>query len=248
MLVLGTVGYIYATGGRYVTTENAYVKAEIVTISANVDGQVTEVLVGDNQRVERDQALFQIDPRPFQMALAAAQAEVANVRQRIASLRARYDQGLMEVAAAEERMRYLKVAHVRQQQLLDKGHGTQARFDESEHDFAMAQRRLRVAQETNRMVLAELGGSADPVVERHPLYLSAQAKVERAALDLAYASVSAPISGTLSNVNLETGEYVEAGDPLFALVAVDAPWGRGEPQGSPAHPCSGRPAGPGGDR
>ena len=182
------------------------------------------MLVGDNEHVERGQPLFQIDPRPFQLALAAAEAELANVRQRIASLRAQFDQGTMETAAAQERIRYLQLAHTRQQQLLTKGHGTQARFDETEHALEMSRRRLSVVRETNRMVLAELGGGPDLPVEQHPLYLRAQAQQARARLDLSYASVTAPLSGTLSKVALEPGEYVEAGDALLALVAIEAPW------------------------
>ncbi len=224
LLALGTAAYVYATGGRYVTTENAYVKAENETISANVDGQVTHVLVNDNQQVVKGDLLFTLDPRPFEMALAAATAELASVRQRIDSLRAHYQQGRMEIAAAEERIRYLKVQHERQQQLLSKGVGTQAKFDETEHGLAMARRQLSVLQETNRMVLADLGGGADLPVGQHPLYLRAEANRERAELDLAYAAIHAPVDGTLSNVTLEAGEYVEAGDPLFALVSIDEPW------------------------
>ncbi len=218
------VGYLYATGGRYETTENAYVKAKIITISSNVDGQVTDVLVADNQRVEKGDPLFSIDPRPFEMALAAAEAERASVAQRVQSLRAHYRQGLKEIAAARERIRFLEVEHKRQLQLSSKGFGTQAKFDASEHDLAMARRRVEVLQETNRMVLADLGGGTDLPLEVHPLYLRADADRRRAELDLSYSGIYAPASGTLSNVTLEPGEYIEAGDSLFALVTSGEPW------------------------
>ena len=224
VLVVAAVSYVYTTGGRYVSTENAYVKAEIITVSANVDGQVVRVMARDNQRVEAGDLLFDLDPRPFETAIAAAEAELAHVRQKISSLRAHYREGQMEVAAAQERIRYLEIAHQRQQQLLAKGHGTQVRFDETEHSLAMARRRLAVVQENNAMVLADLGGNPDLQVERHPLFMKAEASLARATLDLDYASVSAPEDGTLSNVTLQTGEYVEAGDPLFALVTIDQPW------------------------
>lgn len=224
VLVLGVAGYYYAKGGRYVTTENAFVKAEIVTISANLDGQITEVLVADNQPVEAGAPLFRIDPRPFEMALAAAEAELATAQQRTDALRAQYRQGVVEVTSAKERIRYLEVAHDRQQRLLKAGHGTKARFEETEHALRTARQRLIAVQETNLMVLAELGGKVDLPAERHPRYLHALAKVERAKLDLSYATINAPVSGTASNVTLQKGEYVEAGDPLFALVAVEAPW------------------------
>ena len=182
------------------------------------------MLAQDNQPIRAGDVLFDLDPRPFETAVAAAEAELANVRQRVASLRAHYRESRMEIAAAEERIRYLEVAHERQRKLLAKGHGTQARFDETEHSLAMARRRLAVVQETNAMVVADLGGSPDMPVERHPLFLRAEAALIRASLDLDYATIRAPSDGILSNVKLEAGEYVEAGDPLFALVTIDQPW------------------------
>lgn len=224
VLILVGAFYMYATGGRYIATENAYVKAEIITISSNVDGQVAEVLVADNQRVEIGDPLFKLDPRPFELALAAAEAEVLNVHQRIASLRAHYRQGKMEIEAAQERIRYLNVSRQRQDKLLEKGVGTQANFDKAEHDLRLSKRRLNVVRETNEMVLADLGGSADMAVEKHPMFLRADAQRKRAALNLDYAFIKAPQTGTLSKVTLETGEYIEAGDALFALVTIDKPW------------------------
>jgi membrane fusion protein (multidrug efflux system) len=74
------------------------------------------------------------------------------------------------------------------------------------------------------MVLAELGGKLDAPIKRHPLYLQAKARRDRAALDLAHTAAYAPVAGVLSAVALETGEYVEAGDLVFALIATGDPW------------------------
>lgn len=216
--------YIYANGGRYIETENAYVKSEIVTLSANVDGQVVEVYVDDNQAVERGQLLFRLDPRPFEIALSAAEADLRNAVQQIEALRAHYRQGREELAVARERIRFLEGEYARESQLLKKKVGTQARYDRAQHDLFLARRHLSVAEETNRMILAELGGDPEAPLEAHPLYLKARSEMERAELNLSYASISAPISGTLSSVTLESGEYIEAGDPLFALVSSQEPW------------------------
>ena len=115
--------YYYAIGGRYVTAENAYVKADIINISPDIDGRVARVLVSDNQPVDDGQLLFEIDPEPYEIALAAAEAEIAAVRQRVASLRAHYREGELEVAAADERIRFLTIEYERQQQLESKGIG-----------------------------------------------------------------------------------------------------------------------------
>ena len=224
LLVLAAAGYLYETGGRFVTTENAYVKAEIVTISPAVEGRVTVVEVRDNQEVAAGAPLFSLDPRPFEIALAAAEAERESVAQRIAALRASYRQGDNEIHAIRERIRYLDLVRERQRQLRAKGVGTQVKLEEAEHDLAMARRRLNVLEEANGMVLADLGGSLDLPLESHPLYLRAAAAVDQAALDLAYSQVQAPAAGTLSNVTLQQGEYVEIGDPLLALVTSDQPW------------------------
>ena len=146
------------------------------------------------------------------------------MRQRLDALAAQYRQGLAEIAAAEENIRYLKLEYERQQSLEADGIGARTKLEEAEHELAMARRDVDMLTEQNLMVLAEMGGSADLPAEAHPLYLAALAARDRAALDLAHTLVAAPIGGTLSQVGLEAGEYIEAGDPVFALVATGAPW------------------------
>ncbi len=224
LLIVSAVFYLYATGGRHVTTENAYVKADVVTVSTNVDGQVAQVFVRDNQVVEAGEPLFALDPRPFGIAVEAARAELAAASTRVASLGAQYDQKQMEIAAAQERIRYFELAHERQQNLLDEGVGTRARFDETEHELALSRRGLSVAEQANSMVIAELGGDPEAPIEDHPLYLKAKAELARAELNLEYATVLATKPGVLSRVTLEPGEHVEAGDALFALVVSGETW------------------------
>jgi membrane fusion protein (multidrug efflux system) len=88
LLALGVGAVVYLKGGRSVDTENAYVKADKVPVSAEISGVVTEVLVQDNQRVEAGQALFRIDTAPFQVAASKAEARLAQVRQEHAETQA----------------------------------------------------------------------------------------------------------------------------------------------------------------
>ena len=223
-VVLGIGGYMYAKGGRYISTENAYVKADIVHISTNIDGLVTEVFGIENRSVAKGDPLFAIDPRPYEKALAGAEADLASARQQIESLRARYRQGEVAITAAQEQVRYLKKEYERQEELLQKGHGTQARFDETQHDLNMAKRQLASAREDNQSVLAELAGEPDINAEHHPLYLRADAARQTAELNLSYTRINAPASGILTNVSLEPGEYVEKGQALLAIVATEDLW------------------------
>ncbi len=224
LVVIAGAVYFYATGGRYVTTENAYVKAEIIGISPEIDGRVSAVSVVDNQFVETGALLFEIDRAPFEIELAAAEAELNNVLQHIAALRAHYLEGQMQLVAAAELVRYLALEYERQEQLQTKGIGARAKYEAAEHGLAMAHREIAVIEERNRIVVAELAGDPDQPAERHPLFQLALAARDRAALDLERTRVHAPASGYLSNVVLEAGEHIQAGEPVFALVASGNPW------------------------
>ncbi len=222
--VLVVAAWLYASGGRYVTAENAYVKAEIIHIGSEIDGRVSEVYVRDYQSVEEGQLLFEIDPAPFGIALAAAEADLQNIKHRLQSLAAEYRQGEAAINVARERVRFLTLEYERQVSLEADGIGARAKLEEAEHDLAMARREIDVLTQQNDMVLAQMGGSPDLPPEVHPLYMSALAARDRAALDLSHTLVIAPVGGLLSDVGLEGGEYVEAGEPVFALVANGAPW------------------------
>jgi membrane fusion protein (multidrug efflux system) len=81
---------VYLRGGRYVETDNAYVKADKVPVSAEVSGPIKEVLVLENQPVAAGQVLFRIDAAPFQVAVARAEAKLAQVRTDLAATKASF--------------------------------------------------------------------------------------------------------------------------------------------------------------
>ena len=216
--------YVYLVDSRYVSTDNAYVKTDIAAISPEVDGRVAKVLIDNNQMITIGDILFKIDRRPFEIAFAEAEAELASARQRIEAIRALYHQGRLEIVASDERTRFLKKIFDRQKQLKSKGFAAGETFEQAEHELAMARQNANVAKQRNTKVLAELSGDPQMPVEQHPLYLSARAKREQAALDLDRTVVRAPITGLASNVTLIAGEYVEAGEPVMALVGTERLW------------------------
>ena len=214
----------YLAGGRYVTAENAYVKTDIVNIGSEVDGRVVAVHVDDHEAVAPGQPLFRIDDEPFAIAVATAEAAMAAARQDVQSLRARYRQGEARIRAAQESVRYLAVEHRRQEMLVAEGAGAQVRLDAAAHELATAEHELAVLREQNDVVLVELGGSLQAPVEDQPAFRTALAMHQEAMLDLSRTLVTAPAAGVLSQVALQAGEYVEAGTPVFALVATADPW------------------------
>lgn len=222
-LVIGGV-FVYASGGRYVSSENAYVKADIVQIAPEIDGRVAEVLVRENQPVKRDQVLFRLDPRPFKIALAQAEAELLSVRHKVASLQASYQQALTEIESTNEQVRYLQLEVDRQGKLKTTGFSASSKQEKAEHELEMAKRSVVSRRQRINMVLAELGGDPQLPAEKHPLFLAALAKRDRAALDLERTEIRSPADGHLSKVTLQGGEHLEAGQPVFAVVRTGDYW------------------------
>ncbi len=223
VLILAGI-YNYALSGGVVSTENAYVRADIVAISPEINGRVVKVLVDDNQYVEPGQLLFQIDPEPFKIELEASVAELGMVRQEVDSLRAQYSENEASIRNAAERVRYLKTERNRQTKLAAAGLGSQVGLAKAEHDLETARQQANVLKQRKVKVIVELGGSLNLPVEQHPRYLRAMSAKNRAELELKRTEVRAPATGYLGNVTLEPGEQVEVGDTVFPLVTSDDPW------------------------
>lgn len=209
---------------RWVTTENAYVKANVVAISADVSGRVIEVAVKENQRVNRGQLLFRLDPRPFEIDVENRRAELAGVRAEIESKRAEYRSELQSAREAQEKVRYLEGEVARQRQLTQRGVGTAVKMDEVEHQLELSRRGLETANGEAQMILAELGGNANIRAEQHPKFQAKLAELDKAELDFERTSILAPSNGIVGNVKLQLGEYVRSGTAMFSLVQTDAPW------------------------
>lgn len=216
--------YIYAVGGREVATDNAYVKANIVPISAAVGGNVIEVLAGDNQPVEADAILFRIDPEPFRIAVAGAQAQMDVVRTDVQSLRAEYRATLQEAAETRSRIDFLLKQLARQEYLKEKGMSRGDTYDEAHHNVEAARRRLDSIREKTNRVLAGLSGDPNLPAERHPRFAEARAAFDAAVLELSRTEIRAPVAGVVSNMTLRTGEFVQKGAPLFSLIESGPPW------------------------
>jgi membrane fusion protein (multidrug efflux system) len=216
--------YYYAEGGGRAETDNAYVKAHLIAVSAEVAGRVVEVAVADNQETQAGQLLFRIDPAPFEVAVARADAQLANVRTEVETLRAEHRVALAEAAEAEERIRFLGVQLERQRRLRERGMVREEVYDEARYNLDAARARLVSVRERVARVLAGLGGDPRLPSARHPRVLEAQAERDATALELARTRVHAPVTGTVSNLRLQPGEHVARGTPVFSLVQSGPRW------------------------
>ena len=216
--------YWYATTGRYVSTENAYVKADMVAISPEVDGRVIAVGVAENQFVRQGDVLFRLDPEPFQIALDMAEAKMLAVRNDIEGWRAEFRQIEAEIEEARERVQFYAQQAERQRELQGRGISTEVKLEEAEIDLMGAQQRAAAQQEKLRTVLAKLGGDPASAAELHPLYRQAEAERDMAALNLGHAVVRAPVDGMVSRMRLQPGEWLEEGEAAFSVINPATTW------------------------
>jgi membrane fusion protein (multidrug efflux system) len=216
--------YIYATGGQDVETDNAYVKANIVPISAAVTGRVIEVLAHDNQEVEPGTVLFRLDPEPYQIAINGAKARMDVIRTEVQSMRAEYRATLQEAAEARSRIDFLEKQLVRQEYLKEKGMTRGDTYDEARQAVLGAKSRLENIRERTNRVLANLSGDPNLPPEQSPRYAEARAAHDAANLDMTRSRIKAPFRGVVTNLKLQVGEYVEKGAPMFSLIESGPPW------------------------
>jgi len=233
MVVLAGGLFTYTTGGRYVSTDNAYVHAGKLTVATDVSGIVAGVAVKESQKVEKGQVLFTLDQEPFKIALAGAEANLGTVRNQLVTLQATYRQKQAQVAQARTDAAFYETSFQRQQDLLKRGVAAQATFDQAKHDLDASRERVTMAQNDAAATLAQLGGNVDAPIEQNPNFLAAQAQVDKARRDLSRTTVTAPIPGIVTNVDaLQVGEYLPAAQAAFSLVSSTDVWIEANPKES----------------
>ncbi len=211
-------------GGRYISTENAYVKADIVQVSSEVAGRVIDVLAKDHTHVKKGDVLLKVDQEPFMLALAKADAELDQTRATVAAYRAQYAEAAAELKESQTRIGFFDAQFDRQRQLSSKGVGAAFRFEEADSNASAARDRVSLARQKVQRILASLNGDPDIDTDKHPLVREKAASRDRAKFDLANTVIKASVSGTAVNMKLLPGEQIKLATPLFAIVSDAQPW------------------------
>jgi membrane fusion protein (multidrug efflux system) len=216
--------YVYVTGQRYVSSENAFVKANKIAISPEVSGKVLTVDVQEHQPVHEGQVLFQIDDESYRIKQAEAYAALQKIRNDVESLRANYHVKQAELKLARDDFKYFDRTFQRREQLRSRGNVSEESFDQARRSRNSAQQNIIILQREIQQILAGLNGNANLKVEDYPAYLQAQAEYDQASLDLQHTVVRAPTSGRISKITLEPGEFVKSEEPLFAIISDKSVW------------------------
>ena len=216
--VLVVAFVMYFTGGRWVSTDDFYVKRPIVSIADDVSGLVAEVDVVNNQLVKKGDPLFKLDAEPFRIALDAARAQLALATNQFAGVQASYKQALQQIDQSQADVTLASSTNQRQSALVARAASTEAALDQARHDLDTANHRLIAAQAQAKSLLAQLGGSPDLPLEQYPPYMAAKAQVDAAARNLAHTSVYAPANGVLANVDsARPGNFLQASQTAMSL-------------------------------
>ena len=216
--------YYYIVGGRYVSTENAYIKADKIVISTDVSERVVHVAVDENEVVEEGQLLFRLDDEPFQITVAQARARIADAIQEIEALRAEFQQKEAELEIAQNDVDFYQREFKRQEELSTKGFASQSKFDRAQRDLLTSRKRIVAIRQEMARVRASLGGDPNAPATRSPRVKEAMAFLDEAALDLRRTEIRAPAAGIITNFELQVGEHVEEGKPVFSVVSTDPFW------------------------
>jgi membrane fusion protein (multidrug efflux system) len=216
-------GYFYFTSGRYVSTENAFLKSDKVIISPEVAGPVSELLVSENQAVKKGDVLFRIGSGSYTAAFQRAQANLEKTRSDILALQAAYKAKQAELILSRNNLAFAEKEYARQVDLFGKGFTSQVQLDDRKHLLDVSRQQVIMLEQDAARVLASLDNRANAPVEQHPSYLAAQADLAQARINLEHTELHAPFDGIATNLP-KLGQHVNAGGPAMSVVADKDIW------------------------
>lgn len=230
LLILGAVvalsavaytAYYFMHSRYFEETDDAYVASDMVQITSEVSGTVLSVKVDNTQQVERGQVLLELDPADAQIAVAAAEAELARTVRTVRGLFSK-SSGLKAVinarqialqSAREDLQRRLKVAN--------EGGVSAEELQHAKDQVAQLEAALATSTEELETNNAQVENTT---IANHPQVLAAVANLRQASLALKRTRVVAPVSGAVARRNVEIGSRIAAGTPLLAVVPLENAW------------------------
>ncbi|WP_295843769.1 HlyD family secretion protein [Tardiphaga sp.] len=225
--VVALVGGVtfYLSGGRYVTTDDAYVGAQKVLITPDISGKVDKVVVREGQHVREGDVLFEIDPAPFQFALRQAQATLAQektVYDNLVSNVTIYGQ-MQDLLQQGSDLKQRDVE--RKSTLVKSNYGSQLDLDNSTTALVTARAQLELLKQQTSTAKNQLLGDVNLPLEQFPPYAQAKAALDQAQRNLDHTTLRAPMSGIATQVdNIQLGRFVAAGSPILSVIDDARPW------------------------
>ncbi|MCM2310513.1 MAG: HlyD family secretion protein [Steroidobacteraceae bacterium] len=223
LLAIGSVGW-YLAGGRYIATDNAYLRADFVVVSPRIDGVVTDVRVRSDQEVRAGDVLFTLDAAPLDVAVARAEADLATVRNDLEAVRAELGVRRAELESAGAAAAYREREARRLEGLAERGIASRVSYDAALEELRAARDRVRVGERLVQESIAALDGRVSGPLDAHPRLQLKAASLAEARLQRDYATVRAATDGQVGRVELHPGERLQAGEPALRVVVSAQPY------------------------
>jgi membrane fusion protein (multidrug efflux system) len=223
----------YLNGGRYVTTDDAYVGAQKILITPDISGKIEKVVVREGQQVNEGDVLFEFDPVPFRLAVQQARANLDQIRTTYDNLVADlkiYSQ-LSDLAQQGVDLKRRDVD--RKSSLVKNNFGSQLDLDNSATGLVTASAQLELLKQKISTAKTQLLGNPDLPLEQFPPYAQAKAALDQAERNLDHTAMRAPMAGVATQVDqIQLGRFVAAGTPVFSIIDISKPWVDANPKES----------------
>lgn len=222
-LVLAGAAWFVFTSGRYESTDNAYLHADIITIAPEIAGRVVAVAVQPNQQVKAGDILFRIEPDKLKLAVDELNAQTVAIGEYLDSTREGYKVAIADLAARQADVKHTQQQFNRVQDLRIKGVVSQEDLDNAQNDMAtaIADRDAAIAMVAKSKSM--LGGNAKTPLAEMAGYKIVEAQLKKAQIDLEHAVVRAPADGYIGSETLQVGDYLMVGQAAMPLV-TEALW------------------------
>jgi membrane fusion protein (multidrug efflux system) len=229
-----TAGLVfYLNGGRYVTTDDAYVGAQKVLITPDISGKIEKVVVREGQQVNEGDVLFEFDPVPFRLAVQQAKATLDQTRTTYDNLKANIKIYGDMLDLAQQGVDLKRRDVDRKTALAKNNFGSQLDLDNAANALVTASAQAEFLKQQLSSSKTQLLGDPDLPLEQFPPYAQAKAALDQAERNLDHTVMRAPMGGIATQVDqIQLGRFVAAGTPVFSVIDTSKPWVDANPKES----------------
>jgi membrane fusion protein (multidrug efflux system) len=218
-LAYGAYWFLYAR--FFESTDDAYVTGDTAQINSRVAGTILSIRANNTQAVRQGQLLVELDPLPAQVAMQAAEADLANTARNVRALFAKADEQRAQLTQAQALLAQRQSDYKRRAAAVGDGAVSAEDLSDARHVLDQSAAATIAAQHALNQTLAQIEGTN---VANNPGVLAAEARLRDAAINLFYTRLTAPIDGVIAQRNAGVGDQVAAGTPLMAVVPLATVW------------------------
>jgi len=225
--ILAAIGGVmfYLSGGRYASTDDAYVGAQKVLITPEVSGKIVKVVVKEGQRVKAGDELLEIDADPYRSAVQQAEAALETATTTFNNLKSNLHAYAQMLDLAQQSVELKQRDVERKQTLVKNSFGSQLDLDNAGNSLVIARSVIEYLRQQVASTRNQLLNNPDLPLDQFPPYRQSQAALADARRNLDHTVLRAPIDGVATQVDsIQLGRFIPAGTPVFSVIDVAAPW------------------------